>query len=120
MPVVRKVVSAVIGVTVLLLPDFALIVITWACIYCYSTGLAVLASEFAWARLVLKRMEHFWSTKFVGDREHRGASTMTVRERVAQAGANFSPSLSRRALRAKFQEPAAVVGGDNPFGAMHR
>src|SRR5437763_16354852 len=53
-PVVRKVIIAVIGVTVLLL-GAALIVLRAPAVIIIPTGLAILASDFAWAGRALRR-----------------------------------------------------------------
>jgi uncharacterized protein (TIGR02611 family) len=54
MPVVRKVAVAVIGVTVLLF-GIALIVLPGPAFIVIPLGLAILASEFAWARRIIRR-----------------------------------------------------------------
>ena len=51
---VRKVVIAVIGTTVLLL-GLALIILPGPAFVVIPVGLAILASEFAWARRVIQR-----------------------------------------------------------------
>ncbi len=51
---VRKVVIAVIGTTVLLL-GLALIILPGPAFIVIPVGLAILASEFAWARRVIRR-----------------------------------------------------------------
>jgi uncharacterized protein (TIGR02611 family) len=51
---VRKVVIAVIGTTVLLL-GVALIILPGPAFVVIPVGLAILASEFAWARRVIRR-----------------------------------------------------------------
>ncbi len=51
---VRKVVIAVIGTTVLLL-GLALIILPGPAFVVIPVGLAILASEFAWARRVIRR-----------------------------------------------------------------
>jgi len=51
---VRKVVIAVIGTTVLLL-GLALIILPGPAFVVIPVGLAILASEFAWARWVIRR-----------------------------------------------------------------
>jgi tellurite resistance protein TerC len=54
MPRLRKTLVAIIGVTLLLF-GLALIVLPGPAFIVIPLGLAVLASEFAWARRVLKR-----------------------------------------------------------------
>ena len=54
MPVVRKVVYSVIGLTVLLL-GIAMMVLPGPAIIFIPLGLAILASEFAWARRIIRR-----------------------------------------------------------------
>jgi len=58
MPRLRKTLVAIIGVTLLLF-GLALIVLPGPAFIVIPLGLAVLASEFAWARLVLKRGKLF-------------------------------------------------------------
>jgi tellurite resistance protein TerC len=53
-PAVRKVVIAVIGTTVLLI-GIALIVLPGPAFIVIPIGLSILASEFVWARRVIKR-----------------------------------------------------------------
>ncbi len=54
MPVVRKVVYSVIGLTVLLL-GIVMIVLPGPAIIFIPLGLAILASEYAWARRIIRR-----------------------------------------------------------------
>ena len=54
MPVVRKVVYSVIGLTVLLL-GIAMMVLPGPAIIFIPLGLAILASEYAWARRIIRR-----------------------------------------------------------------
>jgi Putative transmembrane protein (PGPGW) len=54
MPVVRKVVYSVIGLTVLLL-GIAMVVLPGPAIIFIPLGLAILASEYAWARRIIRR-----------------------------------------------------------------
>jgi len=61
-PAVRKAVYSVIGVTVLLI-GVVMIVLPGPAIIVIPLGLAILASEFAWARRVFRR-----GTVFVGRR----------------------------------------------------
>lgn len=72
MPVVRKVVYSVLGLTLLLL-GIAMVVLPGPAIIFIPLGLAILASEYAWARRILrrgrvfvekaKRTRHWWSAK---------------------------------------------------------
>ena len=71
MPVVRKVVYSVIGLTVLLL-GVAMMVLPGPAIIFIPLGLAILASEYAWARRIIRRgrvfvekakRTHWWSAK---------------------------------------------------------
>jgi uncharacterized membrane protein len=72
MPVVRKVVYSVIGLTLLLL-GIAMVVLPGPAIIFIPLGLAILASEYAWARRIMrrgrvfvkkaKRTRHWWSAK---------------------------------------------------------
>jgi uncharacterized membrane protein len=72
MPVVRKVVYSVIGLTVLLL-GIVMVVLPGPAIIFIPLGLAILASEYAWARRIMrrgrvfvekaKRTRHWWSAK---------------------------------------------------------
>jgi uncharacterized membrane protein len=72
MPVVRKVVYSVIGLTVLLL-GIAMMVLPGPAIVFIPLGLAILASEYAWARRIIrrgrvfvekaKRTRHWWPAK---------------------------------------------------------
>jgi uncharacterized protein (TIGR02611 family) len=54
MPLVRKVAVAVIGTTVVLF-GIALIVLPGPAVLVIPLGLAILASEFAWARRIIRR-----------------------------------------------------------------
>lgn len=54
MPVVRKVVYSVMGVTVLLI-GIVMIVLPGPAIIVIPLGFAILASEFAWARRIIRR-----------------------------------------------------------------
>jgi uncharacterized protein (TIGR02611 family) len=54
MPVVRKLVYSVIGVTVLLI-GIAMIVLPGPAFIVIPIGLAILASEYAWARRIIRR-----------------------------------------------------------------
>lgn len=57
-PRLKKIVVAVIGTTVLLL-GFVLIVLPGPAVLVIPIGLAILASEFAWARRVVRRGKVF-------------------------------------------------------------
>ena len=59
-PVVRKVVYSVLGITVLLI-GAAMIVLPGPAFIVIPIGLAILASEYAWARRIIRR-----GTVFVG------------------------------------------------------
>ena len=54
MPVIRKLIYTVIGVTVLLI-GIAMIVLPGPAIVVIPLGLAILGSEFAWARRIIRR-----------------------------------------------------------------
>lgn len=54
MPVVRKVVYSVVGVTVVLI-GLVMIVLPGPAVIVIPLGLAILASEYAWARRVIRR-----------------------------------------------------------------
>jgi len=54
MPVIRKLVWSVLGITVLLL-GLAMIVLPGPAIVFIPLGLAILGSEYAWARRVIRR-----------------------------------------------------------------
>jgi tellurite resistance protein TerC len=54
MPVVRKVIYSVIGLTVLLL-GIGMMVLPGPAIIFIPLGLAILASEYAWARRIIRR-----------------------------------------------------------------
>ncbi len=60
MPVIRKLVYSVLGITVLLL-GIVMIVTPGPAIIVIPFGLAILASEYAWARRIIRR-----GTVFVG------------------------------------------------------
>jgi hypothetical protein len=72
MPVVRKVVYSLIGITVLLL-GIAMMVLPGPAIIFIPLGLAILATEYAWARRIIrrgrvfvekaKRTRRWWSSK---------------------------------------------------------
>lgn len=54
MPVIRKLVYSVIGITVLLI-GVAMLVLPGPAIVVIPIGLAILASEYAWARRIIRR-----------------------------------------------------------------
>ncbi len=60
MPVIRKLVYSVLGVTVLLI-GIVMIVLPGPAVIVIPLGLAILASEYAWARRTIRR-----GTVFVG------------------------------------------------------
>ena len=66
-PRLKKIIVAVIGTTVLLI-GVALIVLPGPAVLVIPVGLAILASEFAWARRVIRR-----GKVFVGRRFRRGS-----------------------------------------------
>ena len=78
LPVVRKVAVAVIGTTVLLF-GVALIVLPGPAIVVIPLGFAILASEFAWARRIIRR-----GSVFVGRARRRRFGR---RSRPAEASA---------------------------------
>jgi tellurite resistance protein TerC len=66
-PRLKKIIVGVIGTTVLLI-GFALVVLPGPAVLVIPVGLAILASEFAWARRVIRR-----GKVFVGRRFRRGS-----------------------------------------------
>ncbi|MEO5720727.1 MAG: PGPGW domain-containing protein, partial [Chthoniobacterales bacterium] len=54
MPVIRKLVYSVLGLTVLLI-GIAMIVLPGPAVIVIPIGLAILASEYAWARRIIRR-----------------------------------------------------------------
>jgi uncharacterized protein (TIGR02611 family) len=58
MPVIRKLVYSVVGVTVVLI-GVAMIVLPGPAIVVIPLGLAILASEYAWARRIIRRGKVF-------------------------------------------------------------
>ncbi len=58
-PRLRKTIVAVIGTTVVLF-GLALIILPGPAVLVVPIGLALLATEFAWARALIKRGEHYW------------------------------------------------------------
>ena len=65
MPVIRKLIYSVLGVTVLLI-GLAMIVLPGPAVIVIPIGLAILASEYAWARRIIRR-----GRVFVGRRMQR-------------------------------------------------
>jgi len=63
----RRVVVAVIGGTVVLI-GVAMVVLPGPAIVVIPAGLAILGTEFAWARRFLKRLRHGTSTLFRGSK----------------------------------------------------
>ena len=63
MPVVRKVVYSVLGITILLIGVF-MIVLPGPAIVVIPLGLAILAGEYAWARRVIRRGRVFVGRRF--------------------------------------------------------
>ncbi|HEX8280327.1 MAG TPA: PGPGW domain-containing protein [Chthoniobacterales bacterium] len=60
MPVIRKLIYSVVGVTILLI-GLAMVVLPGPAFIVIPIGLAILASEYAWARRIIRR-----GTVFVG------------------------------------------------------
>ena len=58
MPVIRKLVYSVVGVTVVLI-GVAMLVLPGPAVVVIPLGLAILASEYAWARRVIRRGKVF-------------------------------------------------------------
>ncbi|MFN2475608.1 MAG: PGPGW domain-containing protein [Chthoniobacterales bacterium] len=71
-PVVRKVVYSIVGVTVLII-GIVMIVLPGPSVIVIPLGLAILASEYAWARRVLRR-----GKGFIGRRLQRRKAAPTV------------------------------------------
>src|SRR5918997_5782918 len=63
MPVIRKLIYTVIGVTVLLI-GIAMIVLPGPAIVVIPLGLAILGSEFAWARRIIRRGRVFVGRRY--------------------------------------------------------
>jgi tellurite resistance protein TerC len=66
---VRRVVIAIIGATVVAI-GLAMVVLPGPAIVVTPAGLAILATEFAWARYLLRRMKE--KTKKLAQRARRG------------------------------------------------
>lgn len=58
-PRVRKLIVAVIGTTILLF-GFALVVLPGPAVVVIPLGLAILATEFAWARRLIRHGRYMW------------------------------------------------------------
>lgn len=63
MPVIRKVIYSVLGITVLLI-GIAMIVLPGPAVVVIPLGLAILAGEYAWARRVIRRGRVFVGRRF--------------------------------------------------------
>lgn len=63
MPVIRKLVYSVLGITVLLI-GVAMIVLPGPAVIVIPLGLAILAGEYAWARRILRRGRVFVGRRF--------------------------------------------------------
>jgi hypothetical protein len=61
-PKVRKLIVGVIGGTVILF-GLALVILPGPAFLVIPLGLAILATEFAWARLMIKRGESLWEQR---------------------------------------------------------
>ncbi len=68
MPVIRKVVYSLLGITVLLI-GIAMLVLPGPALVVIPLGLAILASEYAWARRIIRR-----GSVFVGRMRRRSSS----------------------------------------------
>ena len=66
MPIIRKLVYSVLGVTVLLI-GIVMVVLPGPAVLVIPIGLAILASEYAWARRIMRR-----GKVFVGRVRQRG------------------------------------------------
>jgi uncharacterized protein (TIGR02611 family) len=76
-PRLKKIIVGVIGTTVLLM-GFVLIVLPGPAVLVIPLGLAILASEFAWARRVIRR-----GKVFVGRRFRRGSQRAAEQRAVS-------------------------------------
>ena len=65
MPVIRKLIYSVIGITVLLI-GIAMIVLPGPAFIVIPIGLAILASEYAWARRIIRRGRVFVGRRMKG------------------------------------------------------
>lgn len=72
MPVIRKLIYSVLGITVLLI-GIAMIVLPGPAIVVIPLGLAILAGEYAWARRILRRGRVFVGRRFQRRRVPRSA-----------------------------------------------
>jgi tellurite resistance protein TerC len=68
MPVIRKVIYSVVGLTILLI-GIAMIVLPGPAFIVIPIGLAILGSEYAWARRIIRRGRVFVGRKVQG-RKH--------------------------------------------------
>ncbi|MBA2743481.1 MAG: PGPGW domain-containing protein [Chthoniobacterales bacterium] len=73
MPVIRKLVYSVLGITVLLI-GIAMIVLPGPAVIVIPLGLAILAGEFAWARRIIRRGSVFVGRRMQGWRAARKVS----------------------------------------------
>ena len=73
MPRVRKIVYSVLGVTTLLV-GIVMIVLPGPAIIVIPLGLAILASEYAWARRILRRGRVFVGRRYKPRKNARAAS----------------------------------------------
>ncbi len=73
MPVIRKLVYSVLGVTVLLV-GVAMIVLPGPAVVVIPLGLAILAGEYAWARRILRRGKVFVGRRLQRRRAMAGVS----------------------------------------------
>ena len=76
-PRVRKLIVAVIGGTVVLF-GLALIVLPGPAVIVVPLGLAILATEFAWARRLVRRGRAVWEERGVGGGEKEKQSRSIV------------------------------------------
>ena len=111
-PRVRKTLVAIIGITLLLF-GFALIVLPGPAFIVIPLGLAILATEFAWAQRVVKR------GKFFVDKVRRGSSQeryrepdlrlMTTKERVTQLVRTFPTVYPNAHCELDFKNPLQLL-----------
>ena len=67
MPVIRKLIYSVVGITILLI-GVAMIVLPGPAFLVIPIGLAILGSEYAWARRIIRRGRVFVGRKFRGQK----------------------------------------------------
>jgi hypothetical protein len=83
-PRVRKLIVGVIGSTVVLF-GLALLILPGPAVLVIPLGLAILATEFAWARQLIKRGETWWEQKrrwrWFGPKEPGHQATACNRDR---------------------------------------